>query len=170
MILGHAVLGQQFQLTESTVSFYSSAPMEDIEASSTKTRSLLNLTTGEIAFIIPIRSFEFRKKLMQEHFNENYLESHKYPNATFKGQVSGYDRTKKGKQKVKAKGELSIHGVTHEIEALGMLEINGKVVKIDTKFPVAVADYKIEIPQLVFYNIAEEVEVTFKGTYELYEK
>ena len=83
LLLSLPVWGQQYLLAESSVKFYSSAPMENIEATTTKSRSLFNAQTGEIAIIIPIKSFEFEKKLMQEHFNENYLESHKYPEATF---------------------------------------------------------------------------------------
>ena len=165
-----SVKGQQYKLLESKVTFFSDAPMEDIEATTTKARSLFNLNTGEIAFVIPIRSFEFPKKLMQEHFNENYMESHKYPDATFKGKVSGYDQQKKGKQKVKAKGVLHIHGVSHEVETEGLLELQPKAVRIEAKFPVKVADYKIEIPQLVFYNIAEEVVVSLNGMYKINEK
>lgn len=163
-------LAQKYQLASSQVSFFSSAPVEDIEAKTSKTRSLLNSKTGELAFVIPIRSFGFDKQLMQEHFNENYMESEKYPEATFKGKLTGYERDKKGKQPVVARGEMTIHGVSRSIEAEGVIEFKGKDLFVEATFPVKVADHDIEIPQVLFYNIAEVVEVKLKGTYKLYEK
>lgn len=164
------LFGQKYRLVDGKVTFFSSAPMEDIKAETTKVRSLIDIETGEMAFVVPIRSFEFPKKLMQEHFNENYLESHKYPDATFKGRLIDYDRSKKEKQKVKARGELTIHGVTKTIEVAGTLKLTSRGAQIEAKFPVRVADYQIEIPQLVFYNIAEVVDVTLNGSYKSYEK
>ncbi|WP_224996629.1 YceI family protein [Cesiribacter sp. SM1] len=161
---------QQYQLAESRVSFFSSAPMENIEAISSRAKSLLNTQTAEIAFVIPIKTFEFEKKLMQEHFNENYMESHKYPDATFKGKLSGFNPQQKGVQKVVARGQMNIHGVNRNVEAAGTLEYRDKEIYLTAVFPVKVADYEVEIPSLVFYNIAEEVEVTVKAKYLPYEK
>ena len=124
----------------------------------------------EIAFVVPIKSFQFDKKLMQEHFNENYMESHKYPDATFKGKITGYNPSKKGPQKAVAKGEFNIHGVKKAVEAEGTVEFKGDELHLVAKFPVRVADYNIEIPTLVFYNIAEVVEVSLNGKYKIYEK
>ena len=162
--------GQQYRLNGGEITFYSYAPMENIEAASTKVLSLYNAATGEIAFVVPIRSFVFPKKLMQEHFNENYLESHKFPDATFKGKITGFDVNLQKKQKVKAKGVLTIHGESQETEVEGFMEPKTGALLIEAKFPLKVADYKIEIPQLLFYNIAEEVEITLNGKYVLYEK
>lgn len=164
------IFGQQYKLSGSSVTFYSYAPMEDIKATTNRTLSLFNSNSGDMAFVVPIRSFEFPKKLMQEHFNENYLESHKYPDASFKGILAGFDQQQKGKQKVKAKGVMTIHGVSREIEADGYIEFKPKTVNIEAKFPIKVADYNIEIPELLFYKIAEEVEVTLTGTYKPHEK
>lgn len=164
------VQGQKYQLAESQVSFFSSAPVEDIEAKSSKTRSLLNVETGELAFVTPIRSFVFDKQLMQEHFNENYMESEKYPNASFKGRLSGYEKGKQGKQPVIARGEMTIHGVSRNIEAAGEIEFKEKELYVKASFPLKVADFNIEIPSMLFYNIAEVVEVKLKGRYAPYEK
>lgn len=163
-------MAQKYQLSESQLTFFSSAPVEDIKAKTSETRSLLNTQTGELAFVIPIRSFEFKKQLMQEHFNENYMESEKYPNATFKGTLTGYETGKKGKQPVLARGEMNIHGVSRTIETEGTIELKGEEILVEASFPVKVADYNIEIPTLLFYNIAEVVEVKLKGTYTSYEK
>ena len=162
-------LAQKYQLSDSQLSFFSSAPVEDIKAITRETRSLLDTETGELAFVIPIRSFEFKKQLMQEHFNENYMESEKYPNATFKGSFTGYKKGKKGKQPVMARGVMNIHGVSRELETEGSMEQKGEKILVEVTFPLKVADYNIEIPTLLFYNIAEVVEVNFKGTYTPYE-
>lgn len=164
------LFGQQHLLSDSQISFYSSAPIEDIEASTSKAKSLFKAETGEIAFVIPINTFEFRKKLMQEHFNENYLESHKYPDATFKGRLTGFNPQQTGVQKVMARGEMHIHGVSRPVETEGTVEFRGNEVYMDAKFPIRLADYKIEIPTLVTYNLAEVVDVKIKARYKPYEK
>lgn len=159
------VCGQTYSLADSHISFYSSAPVEDIEAISTKSRSLFDSKTGNIAFVIPISSFEFEKKLMKEHFNEKFMESHQYPEAIFTGILSGYDPERKGPQQAKAVGDLVIHGVRQPLETRGTLEFKGEEVLMDAAFPLKVADFEIEIPKLLFYNIAEEVDVKIKGRF-----
>ncbi|MEL7002730.1 MAG: YceI family protein [Bacteroidota bacterium] len=161
-----AAHAQRFKTTTGNVTFFSDAPMEDIEANSAKVTSILDLEKGDMAFLIPINSFQFEKKLMQEHFNENYLESEKYPDATFRGKLINYDPNAQGKQTVQAKGEMTIHGVTKKIDAEGTLEPSGDGLTLTSKFPIRVADYKIKIPKIVFYNIAEVVDVTLSLTYQ----
>lgn len=157
---------QRYRLVNSEISFFSSAPLEDIEAHNSKAQSIFDAKTGEIAFIIPIKGFQFAKSLMQEHFNENFMESDKYPTAKFEGELSGVYPEMIGKQKATAKGKLTIHGVTHEVEIPGEVNIRPDQITMNAKFPIKVADYNIEIPRVVFYNIAEEVEVTVNFTYE----
>jgi hypothetical protein len=146
------------------VSFYSEAPMENIEAHTYNSKSIFDVETGEIAFIVPINTFEFKKSLMQEHFNEKFMESHKYPRAKFKGKVIDF-KNSPGKQKVTAEGEMEIHGVTQNVKVTGDLESTGNEVKINAVFPVKVADYNIKIPSVVATNIAEVVEVRLDFTY-----
>lgn len=146
------------------VSFYSEAPMENIEAHSYKSKSIFDVETGDIAFIVPINTFEFKKSLMQEHFNEKYMESHKYPRARFKGKVLDF-KNSSGKQEVTAEGELEIHGVTQNVRVTGDLDYTGNEIKINAVFPVKVADYDIKIPSVVASNIAEVVEVRLDFTY-----
>src|SRR5690554_782336 len=100
LMVGFCVLGeaQSYKSVQSKTTFFSSAPLEDITATNTQASSLFNSETGAIAFMVPIKGFRFRKSLMQQHFNENYLESDKYPQATFEGKLSGYDLTKSGVQ------------------------------------------------------------------------
>lgn len=173
ILLTHLVVtglkAQKYQLTDSEVSFYSEAPLEDIEAFNTESRSIFDKGSGEIAFIVPIRGFQFEKSLMQEHFNENYLESDKYPNAKFEGSLEGYQPDKSGKQQVRARGTLTIHGVSQEIEVTGTVSQQGGNISMQATFPVKVAEYDIEIPKVVFYNIAEVVEVRVKFQYQPYD-
>jgi hypothetical protein len=161
---------QTYSMVESHISFYSSAPVEEIEAVSTQSRSLFEANGGNIAIVIPINSFAFDKKLMQEHFNEKFMESHLYPEATFTGTFSGYEPHKTGPQQVKARGKLMIHGVTRPLETVGTLEFKGDQVFMDASFPLRVSEFDIEIPKLLFYNIAEEVEVRVKGSFKIHEK
>jgi polyisoprenoid-binding protein YceI len=157
---------QKFRSESSTVHFYSDAPMEDIEASNPDGKSVIDISSGRLVFSIPIKSFSFEKSLMQEHFNENYLESDKYPDATFKGELMDFDPAVMEWQKVKARGIMDIHGVERNIEVEGDIQISGGKIKIKAEFPIALKDYKIKIPKVVFYNIAEVVDVTITFEYE----
>jgi polyisoprenoid-binding protein YceI len=110
-----------------------------------------------------MKSFKFEKALMEEHFNENYVESEKFPKSTFKGKItnlSDVDFTKTGVYKVTVEGELLIHGVTQNISTPGEIEITGDGVKARSKFFIKPEDYKIEIPSVVRENIAKEITVT----------
>ncbi|MGE7777422.1 YceI family protein [Chitinophaga sp. NPDC101104] len=147
--------------------FFSSAPLEDIEAVSTLGVSAINPATRAIYFKVPINSFQFKKKLMQEHFNENYLESDKYPYTEFKGKVLGTtDLTKDGTWPVEAEGDLQIHGVTKPYRVTGTITVTGGNLAAEAKFNVRVADHNIKIPSLVVKNIAEVVEVTMSAQYQ----
>lgn len=165
MIFSLGTTAQKFTLEKSIVKFYSAATIENIEATNTKTVSIFNATTAEVAFLIPIKEFEFEKQLMKEHFNEKYLETEKYPKATFQGKFSDFV-AKEGEQQVMAQGKLTIHGVTKEIEAPGTILMIGNIVTAKAKFKIKLEDYKIKIPQLLWQNIAEEVEVTVEFIYK----
>lgn len=159
-------LGQKYVLEKSSVSFFSKAAIEDIYAENTKTPGIFNEASGDIAFSIPINAFQFKKSLMQEHFNEKYLESDKYPKSTFQGKVNGFLNSDAGIQSVKATGKLTIHGVTKEAEIPGTIEINGGKLIMKSKFIVKLEDYNVKIPQLMWQNIAEQVEVTVDFTFK----
>jgi polyisoprenoid-binding protein YceI len=141
---------------------YSDAQIEKIEAHNSKATSVMDLSTGKIEFAVLIKAFQFEKALMQEHFNENYLESDKYPKATFKGVITNFesiDITKDGEYAVNVKGDLTIHGVTKEVEIPGKIIVKDGQISAKSSFEVTVADYKIEIPAVVRDNIAKVVRV-----------
>lgn len=143
------------------VTFFSSAPLEDIEAVNQKVQSVIDMDTKTVVISMLINNFVFDKRLMQEHFNENYMESEKYPKSIFKGSFeSDDDLTKPGTYEVKVSGEMTIHGVTNPVNTLGYITVDEKGVKAETKFDIKIADYDVKIPRMVFKNIAEVVEVT----------
>lgn len=160
-VLGAFVsVAQKYVVEKSLVNFYSHAAIEDIKADNKKSAGIYNAATNDLVFSIPIAEFQFEKSLMQEHFNEKYMETDKYPKSTFQGKISGYDNTKAGPQQVKAIGKLLIHGVANDVSLPGTIEKKDDKFGMTSKFMVKLADYKIEIPQLLFQNIAEQVEVT----------
>jgi hypothetical protein len=157
---------QKYIAEKSTITFFSDAPMEDITATNKKASSIFNSTNNEIVFSVPIPEFQFAKSLMQEHFNEKYMESDKYPKATFQGAIQNFDVNKKETQNARAVGKLTIHGNTNDVDLPGTIEVNGDKFIMKSKFMVKLADYKIEIPQLLWQNIAEQVEVTVEFVFK----
>ncbi len=151
---------QKYKSIKSYVRFYSEAPVENIEAVNTKSTSIFDAGSKRIAFSVPIRDFYFAKALMQEHFNENYMESEKYPTATFSGQIVGLDPNSSATQQVKAEGKLSIHGVEKDVVIEGELKPGENYIKVKSKFMVKLEDYNIKVPSIVTYNISEIIEVT----------
>jgi hypothetical protein len=144
-----------------TLSFYSEAPLENIEGISKNANAVLNTQNGEIAVIVSIRSFQFKKALMQEHFNEKYLESDKYKEATFKGIISGLvDYSKDGAYPVTASGTLNMHGIEKKYTVPGTITVKGTELLLACKFNVLLQDHKIEVPFLVAQKIAEKVLVS----------
>ena len=145
------------------IDFFSGSPIEDIEANNNKVAAVLDLATGQLAFSAPIREFQFKRTLMQEHFNENYLESEKYPKATFTGHFAGADAAAlggPGAHQVQVEGDLTMHGVTRHITVPATLELKAGQLLASATFSVAPADYHIEIPLLVRGHIAKTVDVT----------
>ncbi len=156
--------GQTYRGKNGKVKFFSDAPLEDIEAVSNETNSVFKPSTGEVAVLIPIKSFKFDKALMREHFNQTYLESDKYPEATFIGKLKDkIDENTPIDKVVMISGKISIHGVvkdrniqvTLKSGANGLLTASGK-------FMITLTDHKIKVPRLVFQNIAEVIEVSFE--------
>ncbi len=146
-----------------TAHFFSEAPLEDIEATNKEALGAVDLEKGTLAVSILMTKFEFEKSLMQEHFNENYVESEKFPKATFKGVISDFsnlDFTRTGTIEAQAEGELEIHGVKKPFVTLVTFDVTPSSLSAKTVFELAVEDFDIEVPTLLIKNIAEIVEVT----------
>lgn len=172
LLVAGQIFAQQFITRNGHISFYSEAPLENIEAHNYQASSIIDVETGDIVFTLLIKGFEFEKALMQEHFNEKYLESDQFPKATFEGVITNLDEVdlmQEGTHQVQVKGELTIHGVTQEVTAPAIIEHKDGQLIAKAKFPVAVADYDITIPSVVSNNIAEVVDVTVDVTYDPYQ-
>lgn len=165
-VLAFSARAQKYALSEGIITFFSEAALENIKAENRSTASVFDATTGEIAFVVPNNQFQFEKKLMQQHFNEKYMESEKYPRSTFSGSLEGFDASKPGEQQVKAVGKMFIHGVTQPVEIPGVIAVSPQGITMKSTFMIRLADYKIKIPQLLWQNIAEQVEVTVNLAYK----
>jgi polyisoprenoid-binding protein YceI len=155
---------QKYMTKTGNIRFYSETPMEKIEANNNQVNAAMDSQTGDLVFKVLIMSFQFEKALMQEHFNENYMESEKYPNAIFKGKITNLasiDFKKEGTYEATIEGDLTIHNVTNKISEKGTITIKpGEKIGGYSKFNIKPADYGIKIPGAVIKNIAEFIEVT----------
>lgn len=161
------VLAQKFwQTGTGTIEFFSKTPIENIEARTKVGGAIVNTETGQVAFKIPIKSFKFPNSLMEEHFNEDYLESEKYPDATFSGKMEPViDFSKPGTYPVTAKGIFKLHGIEASREFSGTLTVNAdKTADLKCNFEVILEAHKIERPQLVLVKIADKIAVSILFT------
>jgi hypothetical protein len=165
-ILFYPSNAQKYTFEKGKITFFSDAVVEDIHAVNTAVGSMFNEITGDVVFVVKIKDFSFEKSLMREHFNEKYLESEKYPKATFIGKISGYKENISVDQKVRATGMLSMHGVIKKLDASGSIRFINKGVEVKSKFILKLIDFNIRIPRVLWQNIAEEVEVKVEFTYK----
>ncbi len=157
---------QKYMTRTGKITFFSSTKVENIEAINNEASAVLDAANGSIVVLVPIKSFRFEKQLMQEHFNENYMESDKYPKAEFKGKVTDMTNVnleKDGVYKVTAEGKLTMHGVTKDVAVPGTITVKGKTATVNTVFQVKPAEYNIDIPKLVSAKIAESIEITINS-------
>lgn len=154
---------QSGKMTTTTghIRFFSEAPVENIEANNHKVRAAIDLSNGDLLFVAPIRDFIFEKGLMQKHFNQQYMESDKFPEARFVGKISDVDKIMRERPSVHTlSGQLTIHGVTKTISEKATLQMHEAYLSGTSKFRVRTADFDIRIPRMLIKNIAEEIEVT----------
>lgn len=158
-----SVNAQKFMTKNGFISFFGHTPMEDIKADNNQVASVLDISTGDLVFQVLIKSFHFDRALMEEHFNENYMESDKFPKATFKGKITNLQSvnfTKNGTYDVTVEGDLTIRDATNKINAKGTLEVVTGGINANSKFLISPEDYKINIPGVVREKIAKNLEVT----------
>ena len=151
------------------ISFYSDTPLEKIEGHNKSSNCVLDVATGKLEVATLVKGFQFEKALMQEHFNENYMESDKFPKAVFKGQIDNYsklDISKNGKVTVKVSGDLTMHGVTKKVTTDAVVSINNGKIIADANFNVLLADFNIKIPALVKDQIAKSLKIKVACTLE----
>lgn len=159
-LMSHA---QKYLTKTGHIRFYSEAPLENIEAHNNQVNSAFDANSGDFVFKLLMKSFEFEKALMEEHFNENYVHSNEFPNATFVGKVTNLEEIdfgKEGDQAVTVKGELSIHGKTNEVETHGIFKTGQNTINGLATFTILLEDYDVKIPSAVAQNISESIEIT----------
>ena len=150
------------------IGFYSHTAMEDIKADNNQVASIIDIEKGEILFTVLMKSFKFDRALMEEHFNENYAESDKFPKASFKGKItnlSTVDFKKAGTYNVDVEGDMTIHGVTKPLKAKGTIEVKGVNLLAKAKFNISIKEYGIVIPDLVKDKIQDSMEITVDMDY-----
>jgi hypothetical protein len=158
-----SIFAQGKYLTKSgTIDFEASVPsFEEVKAKNSSVTAVLNTANGEFASLALMKGFRFKVALMEEHFNENYIESDDYPNATIKGKIDGFDMsTLEGTKEYTFKGTLSLHGKSKEISTPVTLTKEGNTIKMTTKFSVTPEEFDINIPGVVRKKVAEGVDVT----------
>lgn len=163
LIFTMAGQAQKYVTKNGFIRFYSDAPIEKIEATNRQVNAAMDITTGDFVFRVLMKSFTFEKALMQEHFNENYIESDKFPNATFLGKIINIKEvniSKDGNYPVTVEGKLTMHGETKQVSEKGTFEVKeGKLIG-KAKFNIFLSDYKISIPNTVVNNISKTIEIT----------
>jgi hypothetical protein len=170
IVVVHFSMGQNIFITRNgQISFFSKTSMENIDAINNEVSSVLNNQNGEIVFSVLIKGFHFQRSLMEEHFNENYMESDNFPKSVFKGKITSLasvNFSKDGSYSVAVEGELTIHGVTQKVNFPGTINItNGKIAAL-SKFKIKLADYNIKVPSLVADKISKLIDVTINCIYE----
>lgn len=157
---------ERYKTTAGVVSIDASSPLEDIEAVNKKATVIVDPDTGQIAVVLLIKDFEFRRKLMQEHFNENYMHSDIYPKGLFSGEIADLAPAllKPQKKSYNLSGEITIHGVTRNFAAPITLWQNGTTIQGALNFVIRSEDHDIKVPRVIFKKVAQEVNVTAEFT------
>jgi hypothetical protein len=161
---------QKFISKTGHIWIYSYTPVEEIEAHNHQVVSILDPASGDLQYSLLVKSFEFKVALMQEHFNENYMESDKIPKSSFKGKITNLnkiDLKKDGTYPAEVSGDLTIHGVTKPVTTTGTIEVKGQTITAKAKFTVSPKDYDIVIPSLVENHIAKTIDVNVDVPYTI---
>lgn len=151
------------------IDFYSHTSMEDIQADNENVISVIDVEKAKIEFKVPVNAFMFKKKLMQEHFNENYLESEKFPDAKFSGTITNnadINYNVNGTYDVTCQGKLTMHGVTKDVTAKGIIIVNNQAINLKSSFNVNLDDYNISIPGAVKDKISKSIKVGINCNYK----
>jgi hypothetical protein len=163
MVAVTAANAQKYMTKNGFIGFFSHTPMEDIKGDNNQVAAILDISSGEMVFQALVKSFHFDRALMEEHFNENYMESDKFPKSSFKGKItnlSAVNFSKDGVYDVTVDGDLTIRDATNKISTAGKIEIKNGELIATSKFNISPEDYKIVIPGVVREKINKELEVT----------
>lgn len=158
----------RFGTETGTIQFKSDAPLELIQAASNDMRGIIDTDRKAFAFSVEMKSFQgFNSPLQREHFNENYLETNKFPKATFSGKIiETIDWDKPGTYEVRSKGKLSVHGMEQERIIRGEIVIADGMIRLRSTFTVLLEEHQISIPKIMFQKISEEIQVVIEADLE----
>jgi hypothetical protein len=160
---------QKFYTKNGNISFNSKTDIEKIAAISNQVMAVIVPATGDMQFSVLVNTFHFEKALMEEHFNETYMESSKYPKASFKGKITDLTKvnfTKDGTYAVTVSGDMTMHNVTQKTTTPGTVTIKGGKISATSQFIIKLADYKIDVPKVVRNNISETVTINVACNYD----
>lgn len=167
------IKAQMYMTKEGSVQLYSETPLLIIDGKTQSAGSILNSETGEVAATVLVTSFKFKEALLEEHFNENYIESHKFPKSQFKGKITNWssiDITKDGTYPVTIEGDLIMHGETRPLKTSGSLTVSGGKIKAATEFFVSLENYKIKVEESYKDRIPDKIKLTLIFNYNKVEK
>jgi polyisoprenoid-binding protein YceI len=163
--LAHA---QNYMTKTGVIDIFSETSMFKIEGKSQSVGSILNTSNGQVVATVVITGFKFKEALLEEHFNENYMESHKFPKAVFKGQITNWSMVnlaKDGSYSITLEGDLTMHGETRPVKTQGTLVISGGKIKATTEFIVSLENYKIKVEESYKDRINDSVKLTIHFDY-----
>jgi len=153
---------QKYFTKEGNITFHAGTSVEDIDATNTTATCVIDAATGDMEWSVLVKGFKFKRALMEEHFNENYMQSNTFPKSSFKGKIENISSVKftaDGTYKVKVTGKLTMHGETKDIATDGTITVKGGTITADSKFFVNPADFKIEVPATNKDKISNKVEI-----------
>lgn len=164
MLISAAFYGQKYITKTGNIKFEASVPsFEEVAAENKSASAVLETSTGEFAALALMKGFRFKVALMEEHFNENYVESSKYPKATFKGKIEDFDAAKitASEKTYTITGDLTLHGKTKKVSSTAKISKSGNTIKITGNFIVKPEDFDIEIPKIVSKKVADKIAVDY---------
>lgn len=169
VIISMNLTAQKYMTQTGSIRFFSKAPLENIEAVNNQVSSVIDMNSGEIVFRMLMKAFVFEKALMQEHFNDKYVESHKFPRASFRGKIINFEKIEVRDKPVNVQitGTLAIKDISKEIEASGTLQrVQGGNISGKSEFTINLKEFGIRIPSAVRNNISDNILITVKMEYE----
>lgn len=170
LLVSFSTFAQKYYTKTGNTKFKASVEaFEPVEATNNSTTAIINVTSGEIASLLFIKAFNFRVALMQEHFNENYMDTHQYPKATFKGNLKNFSlENLNSDERFELSGTISVRGIEKSIETTVNVKEENNRIYVSGMFFVSPQDFKIKIPSIVRDKIANQIQI--KIDYELFEK
>jgi polyisoprenoid-binding protein YceI len=169
LLIGFQFVNAQNYITkEGSIELYAETTLLTIDGKTQSAGSILNASTGEVVATVLITSFKFKEALLEEHFNENYIESHKFPKSQFKGKITNWSSVninKDGTYPITIEGDLTMHGETRPLKSSGTLIVSGGKISASTEFLISLANYKIKVEESYKDRIPDNIKITLKFNY-----